>query len=307
MNHPYRKRGCFFLTFLTLALYCNPRDQPWTSEHHNGLHFLKLKVLVSAPHGNGDVTVHHTQVPKKSTLRVLAHLHTSLLKWERVESLLRTLYEWRESKGQPAPRVTPEETTPQFHSDALGLFSFHSVCASVLWEQWFGRKHEWLLSERGELVRVPYESVCVCACPRVCVISSWVAGCRQPGRDKLGWMEGARRACVRVRVCVCATSACMCVCACREITSQRTWKCVFSCLPARDSKEISRQPNIPLVFSQRKQEVEYQPLRPDATGSGLEWATLPRLTRRGTRTHSAETQPVAPHAHTAGADSFLID
>lgn len=139
-----------------------------------------------------------------------------------------------------------------------------------IWEQWFGRKHEWLLGEHREPVHV-LVSASVYVCARACLISSWVAGCRQPGRDKPGWMEGA------LCVCVDYVRLCACVCSCGEITSQRTWKCVFSCLPARDSKEISRQPNIPLVFSRQKQEVEYQPLRTDATGSGLEWVALPLL------------------------------
>lgn len=44
--------------------------------------------------------------------------------------------------------------------------------------------------------------MCVCLHAHVCVISSWVAGCRQPGRDKRGWMEGALRVCVS-NVCAC--------------------------------------------------------------------------------------------------------
>lgn len=62
-------------------------------------------------------------------------------------------------------------------------------------------------------------------------------------------------------MCVCT----VCVCACVFVQGNhftKAWKCVFPCLPARDSEEISRQPNIPLVFSQQKQEAEYQPLRP---------------------------------------------
>lgn len=36
---------------------------------------------------------------------------------------------------------------PQLHSDAAVCLAFTlrvCVCASILWEQWFGRKHEWL-------------------------------------------------------------------------------------------------------------------------------------------------------------------
>lgn len=75
------------------------------------------------------------------------------------------------------------------------------------------------------------------------------------------------RACVFVRACVCVRQV-------RVHVGKSLHKGPGSvCSPVYqrgDSKEISRQPNIPLVFSQRKQEVEYQPLRPDATGSGLE-------------------------------------
>lgn len=111
--------------------------------------------------------------------------------------------------------------------------------------------------------------VYVCAC--MCVISSWVAGCRQPGRDKLGWMEVALRVCAE-GVCLCA-----CVCSCREITSQRTWKCVFSCLPVQDSKEISRQPNIPPCVFPAKTGGGIPTSQSDATGSCLEWAALLHL------------------------------
>lgn len=51
-----------------------------------------------------------------------------------------------------------------------------------------------------------HERACVCVGVHVCVISSWAAGCRQPGRDKPGWMEGAMHVCVqrvsKLGVCV---------------------------------------------------------------------------------------------------------
>lgn len=102
-------------------------------------------------------------------------------------------------------------------------------------------------------------------------------------------MEGALRMCVCQRTCVCL---------CREITSQRTWKCVFFCLPARDSEEISRQPNIPPVFSQQKQEVEYQPLR--LMPQGQAW-NEPRL---HTPTHTHTLLKQTRSVHTAGATNI---
>lgn len=145
----------------------------------------------------------------------------------------------------------------------LGLFSFRSVFASVLWEQWFGRKHEWLLSERRELMHVRV-TVCVWVRARVCVISSWVAGCRQPGRDKRGWMEGALRVCVCVCVHVCVHVG--------KSLHKGLEVCVLLSTSAGLGGDKQTAKYSPCVFP-AKTGGGIPTTQTDATGSGLEWAT----------------------------------
>lgn len=143
--------------------------------------------------------------------------------------------------------------------------AFH-VC-EILWEQWFGRKHEWLLSEHRSVCVC--KRVCLCAC--MCVISSWAAGCRQPGRDKRGWMEGALHECV-----------------------SSVWVWVHLYIRVGKSLHKGLEVCVPLSASAGlrgdKQTAKYSPCvfpaktgggipttQTDATGSGLEWVVFPGL------------------------------
>lgn len=106
--------------------------------------------------------------------------------------------------------------------------------------------------------------VCVWVRARVCVISSWVAGCRQPGRDKRGWMEGALRVCVCVCVHVCVHVG--------KSLHKGLEVCVLLSTSAGLGGDKQTAKYSPCVFP-AKTGGGIPTTQTDATGSGLEWAT----------------------------------
>lgn len=76
----------------------------------------------------------------------------------------------RLKKRPPHPTTnSPPTSTATFHRTLLVCLAFTPFVRAFLWEQWFGRKHEWLTSERGELARLFTRApVCMCVPARVC-------------------------------------------------------------------------------------------------------------------------------------------